>query len=179
MGYVGLTLSVVLSEIGYKVYGVDIDSEVIDKLKTGEPHFFEKNLKVFKQQLKHGSISFFRNAPETAYDTIIISVGTPLKKGTKKPNLEFLNQVINDAGKLIRTNTLVCMRSTLPVGCSRKTILPVLEKKSNLLVGKDFFLASTPERTVEGKALEELRENSQIIGGITPKCTEKSCKIIS
>lgn len=178
MGYVGLTLSVVLSEVGYEVYGIDINKDVIDELRKGKPHLFEKNLKVrLQQQTRNNNIQFFTEAPDIYYGTIIISVGTPLRKENKEPDLSFLHQVINDVSHLIQKGTLVCMRSTIPVGCARSDILPVFEKISGLKVGDDFYLASTPERTVEGNALKELRENSQIVGGITESCTEKAANL--
>lgn len=178
MGYVGLTLSVVLAEVGYNVYGVDTQSDIIKKLKKGRPHIFEKNLTTrLNQQIKKNNIQFYLDAPKIFYNVIVISVGTPLKKGTKEPNLNFLHDVINDVSDLVNKGTLVVMRSTLPVGCTRNTVLPILEKSSNLKVGKDFYLAACPERTVEGRALEELRANSQIVGGISKECTEKAANL--
>ena len=178
MGYVGITLSVVLAEVGYQVDGIDIDKEVVTTLNKGNPHIYEKNLAIrLRQQVKNNRAQFFTEAPDIYYDSIIVSVGTPLKEGTKEPNLSYLRQVIKDVARLIRKGTLVCMRSTIPVGCIRADILPVLESESGLRVGTDFYLASTPERTIEGKALQELRENSQIVGGITELCAEKAANL--
>ncbi len=178
MGYVGLTLSVVLAEVGYQVTGVDIDEEMVSTLNKGTPHLYEKNLALrLKQQVKKGTVEFFTEAPKNYYHSIIISVGTPLKEGSKEPNLSHLQQVIEDVAGLIQRGTLVCMRSTIPVGCTRNDLLPVLEQESGLKAGQDFFLASAPERTVEGKALQELRENSQIIGGVTDQCADRAANL--
>ena len=57
------------------------------------------------------------------------------------------------------------LRSTVPVGTTRNIIIKILEKGSNLKAGKDFYVSFTPERTVEGNALYELRNLPQIIGG--------------
>ena len=46
MGYVGLTMSVVLAECGYEVTGVDISQSLVDQLNQGKPHFFEEALDV-------------------------------------------------------------------------------------------------------------------------------------
>ena len=175
MGYVGLTLSVVLSEVGYAVWGIDTDLDVIKNLKKGEPHFFENGLhQRMKYQLKSGRLNFESRAPTKIFDVIIISVGTPLKKNTKIPNLNHLDNVLNDVGKLLSKNCLVCLRSTVPVGTTRSKVLPILEKHSGLKGGKDFYVTFAPERTVEGKALEELRSNPQVIGGITEEGTERA-----
>jgi len=95
MGYVGVTLSVVLAEVGYKVDGIDIDKEVVTTLNKGNPHIYEKNLaNRLRQQVKNNRAHFFTEAPDIYYDSIIVSVGTPLKKGTKEPNLSYLQHVI-------------------------------------------------------------------------------------
>ena len=57
------------------------------------------------------------------------------------------------------------LRSTVPIGTTREVVIPILEKKSGLKAGDDFFVAFAPERTIEGKALEELKELPQVIGG--------------
>ena len=44
LGYVGLTFAVTLADIGFKVYGIEIKDDVLDKLKKGVPHFFEPGL---------------------------------------------------------------------------------------------------------------------------------------
>ena len=41
----------------------------------------------------------------------------------------------------------------------------MINKKSKYKVGKDISVAFAPERTIEGAALKELKENPQIIGG--------------
>lgn len=175
MGYVGLTLSVVLAEVGYDVWGIEIDKGIVKKLNKGEPHFFEKNLAIrLKHQVKAKRLHFVTKAPCIPFSVIIISVGTPLKMGTKVPDLSYIDQVVADVAELIQPGCLVCMRSTVPVGLTRSKVLPVLEEKSGLKVGTDFYLAFTPERTLEGNALQELRENPQVIGGITEKGTEKA-----
>ena len=64
------------------------------------------------------------------------------------------------------------LRSTVPIGTTRNAVVPILEKISGLKAGDDFFVAFAPERTVEGKALEELRRIPQVIGGVNHASTE-------
>ncbi len=51
-------------------------------------------------------------------------------------------------------------------------MIPLLEELSGLVVGADFHIAFCPERTAEGRALKELRELPQIIGGIDQQSRE-------
>ena len=48
LGYVGLTLAVVLCEKNFLVYGTEKNNDIINKLKNHkQAHFFEKNLDKF------------------------------------------------------------------------------------------------------------------------------------
>ena len=70
------------------------------------------------------------------------------------------------------------MRSTMPIGTTRNIVIPILEK-TKLKAGKDFHIVSAPERTAEGKAMQELRENPQIIGSINQTSFQKASELFS
>jgi UDP-N-acetyl-D-mannosaminuronic acid dehydrogenase len=81
MGYVGLTLSVVLAKNGFKVYGIETKKEIVENLKGGNPHFHEKRLKaLLRQQQKLGNLKICESLPNDKIDIYIICVGTPFKK---------------------------------------------------------------------------------------------------
>src|SRR5205823_3799344 len=69
-------------------------------------------------------------------------------------------------GGILKKGDLVIMRSTVPVGTTREIVLPLLEQASGMKAGVDFDLVFAPERLVAGRALQELRELPQIIGGL-------------
>ena len=172
MGYVGLTLSVVLAKNGLKTYGIEIDKSVVNDLKNGKPHFEEKGLEILlKYEQKIGNLKIHDKLPESDIDAYIISVGTPLLNNSKKPNIKYIEQVVIDVAKNMSKGSIVILRSTVPVGLSRDTVIPLLENYSGLSVGDDFSFAFAPERTVEGKAIIELEQNPQIIGGYDSKST--------
>ena len=66
------------------------------------------------------------------------------------------------------------LRSTVPVGTTRGLVRSLLENGSNMKAGEDFHLSFTPERTVEGQAMDELISLPQIVGGLTPRCCERA-----
>ena len=39
LGYVGLTLAIIMAEAGYTVWGVEINQDFTDKIVTGKAHF--------------------------------------------------------------------------------------------------------------------------------------------
>lgn len=170
MGYVGLTLSVVLAKNGFKVYGIEVKKEIVENLKGGKPHFHETRLEALLiQQQKLENLKIHESLPNEEIDVYIISVGTPLKKGSKTPNIQYIMNVAVNVANHMKQDSLIILRSTVPVGTSRNIVLPLLEKQSGLKAGKDFSFAFAPERTIEGNAIIELETNPQIIGGFDEK----------
>lgn len=163
LGYVGLTLAVTLAEAGFQISGVEANSAIRDSLLEGRPHFHEVGLDpLFTHHL--GKKLTIGDSPPQAAEIYILSVATPI--GTdQKPNLDELQQAAQQVGSVLSYGDLVVLRSTCPVGSCRNVVLPILEKTSGTRCGRDFYLAFAPERTVEGRALKELRTLPQVIGG--------------
>lgn len=110
-------------------------------------------------------------------DIYIITVGTPILKPSLEPDLNYVGRAATEVSKVLKKGDMVILRSTVPVGTTRDVVLPILEKGNNLQAGQDFDLAFCPERTVEGKALKELRELPQIIGGLNEQSTNRAQRL--
>ena len=166
LGYVGLTLGLTLADLGFRVKGYEIKKEVADSIRKGKPHFFEHGL---DRLLKDHMNKNFRVVPDfnggNNADVYFIAVGTPLDD-QNKPNLSHLASAARTTGRVLKKGDAVILRSTVPIGTTRNIVAPILEQESGLKAGEEFLLAFAPERTIEGKALEELRTLPQVIGGI-------------
>lgn len=171
MGYVGLTLSVVLAEFGFKVFGNDTNSGLIEKIKNGFVPFYEDNLEACLHRYIGKNLMLDSDLSNCQADTYIISVGTPVDPKTRKPVTDFIKKAAGEIAKFIKPDDLVILRSTVPVGTTRNVILPILNDLSNLQAGVDYYLAYAPERTIEGRAIPEIKELPQIIGGYDKKST--------
>lgn len=173
LGYVGLTLSVALAKRGLKVYGSEINVELREKLKRGEPHFFEKGMKPALQRvLSNQSFEISDSTPKDC-EIYVSCVSTPFNKEKNEPNLFMLKNASHELKKVLHKGILVVNRSTVPIGMTRKIMLPILES-SGMKCGEDFSLAFAPERTLEGKAMQELLSNSQIIGGFDEESSDRA-----
>lgn len=159
MGYVGLTLASLLATRGYRVHGVEKNQKVADVLNGRELHLVEPGVE--------GAVSNHIGAnwtvgPEYAFspDVAIICVSTPV--GTDaEPDLRNLEDASRVLASQIHDGTLVIVRSTVPIGTTRKIVLPIMQSS-----GKRVSLAFCPERTIQGQALRELMELPQVIGGV-------------
>ena len=80
LGYVGLTLALTLSDVGFKVEGIDKDSRKISKLNIGQPTLYEAKIQtILLNALESNSITFHENISKSNDNRIfIVSVGTPI-----------------------------------------------------------------------------------------------------
>ncbi|MDN4522381.1 nucleotide sugar dehydrogenase [Mycolicibacterium austroafricanum] len=160
LGYVGLTLATVLADTGNSVIGIEKRADVVDLTNRGVPHFSEVGL---SDALNRVTVSgrlvaaqqFDRNAVCRTY---IITVGTPLSSDGKV-RLDMIEAATRQVAENMPDGALVILRSTVQVETTRKIVSPILAA-----TGKRFDIAMCPERTLEGRALQELRELPQIIG---------------
>src|SRR3989338_5954473 len=179
MGYIGLTLALVLADLGFTVYAFDYNRDIINKLKNKKAPFYENGLEDYLGKHAGNNLRFINSLKGFFADIYIICVGTPISKATLRPKIIYIENAAREVAMMLKKNDLVILRSTVPVGLTRKTVIPLLERKSKLIAGNDFFLAYCPERTVEGRALEELRKNPQIIGGYDQRSTELASRLFN
>ncbi|MFC1992240.1 nucleotide sugar dehydrogenase [Chloroflexota bacterium] len=170
MGYVGLTLSVVLADKGFKVIGIDKDERVVSALNEATPPFFEPGVSELLKKHINKQIFIQDFYPERLPQTIVICVSTPVAPRQNKPMLGNLTDVSREIASHMEESSLVIVRSTVPIGTCRSVLLPLLIER----VAK-VKIAFCPERTIQGQALKEIQELPQIIGGLN----EESVKAAS
>ena len=160
MGYVGLTLTAALARSGYVVHGVDVQPAVLESLSRGRPHIYEPGVEeVFAEEIDRSI--FVDSQLPAGIDAAVICVSTPVDEHTRRPNLTNLAAAAREVAQWCGPQTLVVVRSTVPVGTSRRIVLPELES-----VWGSARLVMAPERTIQGQALRELVELPQVVGGL-------------
>lgn len=179
LGYVGLTMALVLADEGFQVTGVEIDPLRRDLLLKGESYIHEIGLPELVKAHVNKRFKVEAAIPEEG-DVYLISVGTPVEPGPdgqKIPVMRYLEDACRNIAPNLKRGNLVILRSTVPMGTCRTVVKPILEQGSGLVCGLDFHLSFAPERTAEGKALKELRSLPQIIGGYDQDSTEATAAI--
>jgi UDP-N-acetyl-D-glucosamine dehydrogenase len=171
LGYVGLPLVVEMAQSGFSVTGIDIDGSKVESVNAGISYVLDVRDESLRPGILNGTIRATQSlAAVESLDTISICVPTPLRK-TKDPDLSY----IIAAGEAVRNHLtpgkLIVLESTTYPGTTREVVLPILEK-SGLKVGRDFFLAYSPERVDPGNKAFTTHNIPKVIGGITPRCTE-------
>lgn len=160
LGYVGLTLAVAMADVGFNVLGVEIRDDVLDLLGRGKPHFEEPGLEEkLQRNLARGTLRCAKHIPDGWGGSVyIITVGTPLD-ANGKVRLDMITAVASEVSGHLREGDLVILRSTVRVRTTNGVVAPILDR-----AGVRYDIAFCPERTLEGKALTELRQLPQIVG---------------
>jgi UDP-N-acetyl-D-mannosaminuronic acid dehydrogenase len=161
LGYVGLTLAVTLARKGFTVHGVDTSPAVLDALGKGRPHLFEPGVEEGVRAFLGERLHVGSELPQGAVDAAIICVSTPINPDTQTPELGNLRVAARHVALRCASDTVVIVRSTVPVGASRTIVLPELLARWGRA-----RLAFAPERTIQGQALRELEELPQVVGGL-------------
>ena len=175
LGYVGLTLAVAMADAGFRVHGVETAEPVLAALRTGKAHFVEVGLNAkLAEQTAAGRFTFGSDFdPEARSTAYIITVGTPVGEN-KRVRFESMKTVAENVARVLQPDDLVVLRSTVLVGTTRDFVKPVLDR-----TGHPYALAFCPERTLEGRALQELRSLPQVVGGIDANSTFRASQMFS
>jgi UDP-N-acetyl-D-glucosamine dehydrogenase len=170
LGYVGLPLAIEFAKAGFTVHGIDVDEKKIAALKRGRSYVGDVSSRDVAAMVKAG-----RFLPTTDFrvlakaDTVNICVPTPLNK-TKDPDVSYIVAAAEQVARHLRKGQLVILESTTYPGTTDELILPLLTAKGGR-VGKDFFLAFSPERVDPGNPNFQTRNIPKVVGGVTPRCT--------
>ena len=159
VGFVGLTLSISLCDVGFKVLAWEKNPKLRAELSEGKTNLVETGIQgKLSEYSSDGRFQVIGSWEEALSASVyIITVGTPLTSG--EIDLSYITQALNQLELALKDEDLVIVRSTTATGTCRELILPFLKA-----TGKKIFLAMCPERTVEGRALEEMSLLPQIIG---------------
>jgi UDP-N-acetyl-D-glucosamine dehydrogenase len=172
LGYVGLPLATIFAESGYNVVGVEPDEHKVESIRKGESYVQDVPSEQLASLVRTGKLRATSDFSVLAdADAVSICVPTPLRK-TGDPDLSFILVATDEMAKYIHRGVVVVLESTTYPGTTREILLPKLAEASGLEVGRDFFLAFSPERVDPGRKDWTTYNTPKVIGGITPSCTK-------
>jgi UDP-N-acetyl-D-glucosamine dehydrogenase len=169
LGYVGLSLAVEFAKSGIQVTGIEIDTEKVARLRSGESYVQDVKPYEVKGLIADGKLLVVDNYQALdQLDAVSICVPTPLSK-TKDPDISYIATVTKQIVTHLQPGQLIVLESTTYPGTTDEVILPELQK-SGLQVGQEFFLAFSPERIDPGNIQYRTHNTPKIIGGVTARC---------
>ena len=172
MGYVGLPTAALLADSGSRVLGLDIDQELVEKLRSGELEVHEPDLKEKVRSATETGHLTFSTRLSTA-SVYVICVPTPLMfvKGEPRPDTRPIESVIRAVGPVLESDDLVILESTSPPG-TLQAVVDQIRDAGYSASGVHF--AYCPERVLPGNMINELRTNPRIIGGYSEEAAHRA-----
>jgi UDP-N-acetyl-D-glucosamine dehydrogenase len=169
LGYVGLPLAVEVAGAGYEVVGFDIEPDVVDTVRAGRSHVQDVSSERLTELVGASRIKATTEMERLrAVDVIAICVPTPLSK-TKDPDVSYVLEAARQVAERIHAGQAVVLESTSYPGTTRELLLPALSA-GGLEVGRDIFVAFSPERVDPGNDTWKTRNTPKVIGGVTESC---------
>lgn len=170
LGYVGLSLAAALAAAGFRVHGVEVDLERVSLVNAGTSYITDVPSEQLAALVKTGklSASTMFDAAGTA-DAIIICVPTPLRK-SKEPDISFILSAVDNLAPWFHPGQLVVLESTTYPGTTEEILQTRLEARG-FSIGRDVFLAFSPERVDPGNQAFTTANIPKVVGGVTPTCT--------
>jgi len=171
LGYVGLPLAIEFARAGFSVTGIDTNEKKIALLREGQSYVRDVPDADVREAVRAGRLHATTDFDRLSdLDSINICVPTPLSK-TGDPDISHIHAAVHEIQSRLRADRLVILDSTTYPGTTEEVILPILSS-GGLHVGKDFYLAFSPERVDPGNPIYKTRNIPKVVGGVTPACTE-------
>lgn len=168
LGYVGLPLVIETLKANFIVYGIDVNTQKIDNIKSGIVDVEGVDVQNILDELENRNLflkSDFSSVAEV--DIVVICVPTPLTL-EHEPDLSYISSAIIQISEFLKNGALIIIESTVGPGTMRDLVLPLIEKKSNLN-RNEFYLAYSPERVDPLNKVWNIKNTPKLVSGLTNK----------
>lgn len=166
-GYVGLTTGVCLAYIGHRVTCVDVNQEIVDRLRNGKATIHEPGIQNLICEVRD-NLNFTSCLPEAlpGADVVIIAVGTP-SKTNGDANMSAVEKVAEEIGATLKavSRLVVVNKSTVPIGSARRVETIIKSRLEQRGVNCKLFVSSNPEFLREGAAINDTLYPDRIVVG--------------
>ena len=181
LGYIGLPTAAAFASAKKKVIGIDINQHAVDTINQGKIHIVEPDLDLAVKAAVEGGFLRASTQPQPA-DAFLIAVPTPFK-GDYEPDLAYVEAAAKSIAPVLKKGDLVILESTSPVTATEQMAQWLMDARSDLSFppqageAADVNIAYCPERVLPGKVMVELIQNDRVIGGMTPRCSERAASL--
>jgi UDP-N-acetyl-D-glucosamine dehydrogenase len=178
LGYVGLPLAVEKAKAGFLVVGIERKPERVEKVNRGVNYIPDVLDVELEEVVRTGQLRATQEFHVISdVDVITICVPTPLDKN-KTPYTGYIEHVVDQSLPYLKQHQLMVLESTTYPGTTEEVILPRIQARG-FKVGKDFYLAYSPERIDPGNRRFKVKNTPKVVGGVTPRCTQIARELYS
>lgn len=177
LGYVGLPLLYTFHQAGAVVCGFDVDDSKIEAIESGRSyikHFEDTQIKQLAASDSCTVTSDFSQL--TKVHSILICVPTPLDHH-REPDMTYVVNTAETIGAYLQQDQLVVLESTTYPGTTDELLTEILERKSGLKEGQDFFVAYSPEREDPGNPDFNTKSIPKVVGASSEQGRELAVQL--
>lgn len=181
LGYVGLPLAVEFAKRGFRTIGIDLNSERVLRLNAGQnliEDVDDEELRDVVDDEAFVAVDDFSRSSDI--DVFFICVPTPVTS-SKDPDTTYIESASSSIAEHIREGQLVILKSTTYPDTTEGLVQPIIEEKARergLQLGRDYFLAFSPERIDPGNRQYTTANTPVVVGGVTNACTELAAQTL-
>jgi len=172
LGYVGLPLAVEKAKAGFRTIGFDIQRQKVDMVNKAKNYIGDVVDGELERLVETGLLSatddfsFIRDV-----DFIAVCVPTPLDSH-QQPDISYVKSSFEEIAKYLKKGAMVVLESTTYPGTTEDLLKPILEMKSGLICGKDFYLGFSPERVDPGNLIYKTKNTPKVVGAVGEDAAE-------
>lgn len=171
-GHVGAPLAIVLAAKGHPTVAYDADRDAIDCLARGEMPFREDGGRELLTATRATGLLRFSTDPADIRGArvVVITIGTPIDE-FHNPKVEVITRCVDHLLPYLAMDQTIVLRSTVTPGVTDYVARYLSQR------GMPLGVAFCPERVVQGCAIRELQELTQIVSGTTPEAEETAASL--
>ena len=177
LGKIGLPLAVQFARSGHQVVGADIDQRAVDLIQAATAPFpGETNLDEYLAEVRaNGTLTATTDTVAAVSDAEVVVIVVPLvvdRSGV--PDFRAMDAATASVGAGLQEGTLVVYETTLPVGTTRQRFAPALIEATGYALGRELFVAFSPERVYSSRIFSDLSRYPKLVGGLDEASTAKA-----
>lgn len=171
LGYVGMPIAVEFAK-HVNVIGFDINKKRVEEYRNGIDSTNEVG-----EAIKNTTVEFTTN-PDKLKEArfIIVAVPTPVNPDNT-PDLRPVEGASRTVGQNLTPGTIVVFESTVYPGVTEDICIPIIEKESGLICGKDWKIGYSPERINPGDCVHTLTSIQKIVSGMDAESRDEIQKV--
>lgn len=177
-GYVGLPLAQAAARAGWKVWGLDTNSETVAALNGGCSHVDDLSDDDIKEMITQGYEATTDPTCISNSQYVVVCVPTPLGDAGS-PDLRAVEAATTTVGRHIQRGTTYILESTTYPGTTDNVCIPLLEGHSQLKAGEEFNVAYSPERVDPGSKKFGIKNTPKLVGGLNDESTHAAVEFYS
>lgn len=171
LGYVGLPLAVAVAAAGFPTIGIDQDRDKVKALWQGRSYIPDVESAEVERLVAHGRLAFSTDYADAATARVaLVAVPTPID-GARVPDLCHVEEAATGLARIMPASSLVVLESTVYPGATEEVLAPAFAARGRS-VGREIFLAYSPERIDPGNPTWNLGNTPKIVAGLTKDCLE-------